>query len=137
MKGTRRVALALVAIAAIAAVSSLILTQMDSLLSQAFLRVELPERLRLSRYLLAPLVAGVVCGSFATGLFRTRRLVLPLAPTVALVLGLSVSWLAGAFHFHLPELLGNQQWRALVICLPVGGVLGGVVVKRLYPTGRA
>jgi len=137
MKAPRQLALALLAVAGVAAVASLVLTQLEALLSQWFLRIEMPAvRLGFTRWVIAPLLSGLVSGAFGAALFRTRRWVLPLAPTLALVFAISVSWLCTAFGFRLPALLANHQWRALFICLPLGGVLGLVVVRRLYPAGR-
>lgn len=137
MRGPRKVILACLASAAIAGVASLVMTQLDQSLNRWFLRVEMPEvHLRLTRWVAAPLLAGLVAGAFATALFRTKRLLLPLAPAFLLLLVISASWLQVAFGHSLRSLVASQQWRALLLCLPFGGVMGAIAVRRLFPVGR-
>ena len=91
-------------------------------------------RLEVARWIVSPLAAGLTGGAFAAALFRTRRLGLPFAPSLVQFVIVSVQWLRyGMISASLSSLAASTQWKALLICLPVGALVGIVLVRRLYP----
>ncbi len=137
MRAPRRLILALLAAAAIAAVASLTMAPFDQAFAAWSVRLRVPsQNLSLIQWIGTPLLAGLISGSFGAALFRTKRMVLPLSPAVGLLVALSLEWLYHPYGFRVMGLLGSTQWRALALSIPVGALLGLLVVRRLYPGGR-